>query len=101
MPYIDPVAEADTSRDHRSLDHNHLPSLVRFTGFCLPGRDSRSIYTVTDTGYDSSDDELRQVEACTLEYCANNHDRGTEEDHAAASQTVSEPDSPDCTEKAT
>ena len=57
-PQIEPVAKHDTEDNHRSFNHDHLTSAMRFRCFRLPCGNCTRVHAVSETGDPSSDNKL-------------------------------------------
>ena len=63
---VDPIRNANSTRNESSFDHNKLSSSVRFRAFRLPRGYGRGIKSIPDTRYKSANDQVRQAEGGCL-----------------------------------
>lgn len=78
--------------DQGTLNHDHLPTTMRFRSFRLPGRHGTRVHAVAKARDPASGDELTQAERRALQSRPDNHDRATDEDGLASTEEVTEPD---------
>lgn len=87
---INPVGQADTTRDHSSFDHDHLPTFMRLWCFWSPCWHRGCIHSIPETSDNSPNDEVGKRERSTLQRSTHDHDRWSKEDHLPSSKYVAD-----------
>lgn len=96
---VQPVTDADTTRDQSAFYHDERTTTVGLGALGLPGRDGRRIQTVADTSDNTTDDEVGQAECRRLKSRTDNHDGRAQEDGLATAQDITDEDTHDRTEE--
>lgn len=108
---VDPVRNDGSDGDGRGLDTNQESSVVRLGTLGDPGRKGGGVGAVSETGDDSTDDELNEssdvssrlsgTEGRHSDYSADDHDNSSELGHLPSSELLSNEESEHGTEEAT
>lgn len=70
------------------------------TCFRLPHGDCGRVAAITETCYDTTNDEVLQFESGSLQCSTNDHDGSTEENHAPTTERITDEDGDNGTDEA-
>lgn len=91
---VNPVGNRSTDGNDTTLDTDEQTTVASLGALGLVGRDSGSVHAVTDTGDDTTNEELQKRNVTGIRGDLNddtdNHDNGTGEDHPFTSSLVTE-----------
>lgn len=108
---VDPVRNDGTDSDSRGLDTDQESSVVRLGTLSDPRRESGRVGTVTETGNDTTDDELNEssdvssrlsrAEGRDSDDSTDDHDNSSELRHLPSSELLSDEEREHGTEETT
>ena len=100
---VDPVGDSGTDGNDTTLNTDQQTTIASLGALGLIRRDGRGVHAVSNTGDNTSEEELKKRDLVrhggNLNDHTNNHDRGARNDHPATTGAVTEDESEDGTNK--